>query len=901
MKFLRSWLILLLPLLCLPAFSQFSQARKNGVMVNIPDNPFDQFRLNNTSTGQYLSIDQNGYVVGAANPASNLTQQPVTATNYPDAPSVRGGYFGANINCNQTYLPNDPGGIYVNSQCLFIQNDNDYSPGYAYGGGTLSDVGWFVHTTLGSVGGVRSYSAGIHNIIAIPYYGTGPGDINYSQCASIVRQGWLFGSDEGFHCHRDFVQEASPYIGAVATGFAGAQTLTLNCTSSCSAMGLNTPLIDMTTGVRTGSVSGCTVVGPGNVTSCSISGYTVPVSTQGTLAADVDVPRTVTNTTGQLSAASVTVNINTTVAATSATLISIIGPAFYEVVKPSSVGALSGGVQSITAVFHYSHTSGTSICIGGAVGDYLEQTSATVGTYRYLENVVCSTAAGTILVGHQSATGMSIGPTSANVVPSGSVVEYKGAEVYGVLDASGNPSNGVVNIGPNAAAWTQGDVVENANSISAIYNLMFENSDVKNPYAERVTHVETWNGLGATLNGVSNGAKQLQNPNAASNYKGLGGTLTPPWVMQIHGPWANGLTYDYWPAHSGGPIGSDPGCLGFIICAQGVRPGATSTLQDIVGPDPNNQPSSYFSYDHASQNWLLGSGGTGGLVVNRIYGGTSGNTGLTFVGGSGTTSSLTYVPSSSLPYSGIYCALAGGAGTTTGSTRCTITATTDANGYFNPAGEELVVRNAGNNTNQAVLEDAVEGCVNSSGVYFLGGACPVSAFHAYRYHYSVTGGTNFGIEDTQFNPTNDIAANAQKNIWVPTYISGAEASHTGTFKTGTLFSPFTYVATGAAAAISPQTLYTTTANSLWEVVLSGQCTSVTASATFTIQLGYTTTENNATGTSVTGACTTNGAASSPALTAYLNLKSGTAIGVATTISGSPTYDVRVVARQLTAN
>lgn len=102
-----------------------------------------------------------------------------------------------------------------------------------------------------------------------------------------------------------------------------------------------------------------------------------------------------------------------------------------------------------------------------------------------------------------------------------------------------------------------------------------------------------------------------------------------------------------------------------------------------------------------------------------------------------------------------------------GSTRLVTQATTDSNGYVNPIFGELVAYNTGNSTSTSLMEHAFEGCVNSSGVWIIVSPCPLTVVHDYVFHYSLTGGTNYTIEDTVFNPTTDTSANSIHQFYIP--------------------------------------------------------------------------------------------------------------------------------------
>lgn len=520
-----------------------------------------------------------------------------TATDFPSV-VVPGAiqWSMANFNCTQLHLPGDAGSFFGQAGCVSVPLYKDWYPGWDYGSpgsGTGDDAGWFLPIGLSIQ--QSSFSAGLHSMIS-NYWNpiTGPGDINVMESTVIAKPAAIAGSDEGIHMSRKNLIELGEFTATVAS-VSGTQ---LTLTSPSSSPGLNAPLIDLSTatactlsGVTTSPVSGMALA----TTSC-----TLPVSTVGTLAAQVNVPRTVNNSTRQLSSAVVTVNVNSAVAPTTSTLISIIGPVFYEVVKPTTVTTISAGsVYQITATFHYSHTTGAPICVGGIAGGYFENTAFTVGSNRYVEYAACSPTANTAWIGH---TGTGALKTFA---ANGAGKFYRGGDVMGVLNpATDQPDGNYLAVWATDATFT-GHSVQNTNNISAAYNYDYNIGTVSNPYADYTGHFYIHPGLAGAAQFGHNGYSFILNPVSPANYRGTGGQYYAPSVWEIDGPHSGILALSNSPvANAGQGIGSNANCGGFILCvANGPVAGATSQLVGIYGE--GDHVNGKFYYDYPNKQFLL--------------------------------------------------------------------------------------------------------------------------------------------------------------------------------------------------------------------------------------------------------------------------------------------------------
>jgi hypothetical protein len=584
-----------------------------------------------------IFVDPNASTDGAGNlttvsnttGVSNTTSQNNQSVNYPLVTAGGQHNYVANLqNCdiNETFSLSS---VAAGSYCFAIAFDTVTNPGGNYGvpgdpagaTGPTSNVGWFVHSTIGGFidpNTVNKYNAGITNVYGLPMFATGPGDINYFNMDIRVKPAWIVSADEGLSAYLNAMSELAPGVWTVATGGSGANTLTLNCTSNCGNMGLNSPMIDYNSAV-TGTVTAVTnsvTIGPTTgaslVTTSGFSAFTP--STQATIATNIVSPYLIPNTTGKLSANTLTVTLNGLSGAVVGThLASFIGPVFYEVVLLTP-GAYSGGSQTFTGTFHYSHTAGATVCIGGSVGSYLEFTNYTqgsgAGAKRYLENVLCSTSTTALWIGHQAANANFIqaGAAAEGGVSTGPVTMYQGGEVYGILDGSGNPSNGVVNIGDNAAAWTVGDAVENTNNIAANVKTVSGEEQLDNPYMLRAQEIETWRGHGGAHNTQANGWKIGINPNASTDYVGStngSAVYQAPGGTSLSGAWACGICMLSAPLPATSEtVNGIPNVGGYVIGVGGPDANASSQVERIIGPALDFDQS-WIRYDAANHNWLI--------------------------------------------------------------------------------------------------------------------------------------------------------------------------------------------------------------------------------------------------------------------------------------------------------
>lgn len=121
--------------------------------------------------------------------------------------------------------------------------------------------------------------------------------------------------------------------------------------------------------------------------------------------------------------------------------------------------------------------------------------------------------------------------------------------------------------------------------------------------------------------------------------------------------------------------------------------------------------------------------------------------------------------------------------------------------------------------------------------------------------------------------------------------------------TATRLAPFPIVRTAQVAAITATNIIASVpANSLYQAIAALDCTTVSAAAVVTVTIAWTDTGSHAQSiTSGNATCTALGSGSFVSLDQPFSAKSGTAITYATTITNTPTYDLRVSLSQLTTN
>jgi hypothetical protein len=479
------------------------------------------------------------------------------------------------FNCNQTQLVSDTGASGFGSTCE-DQVFNDYYPGAQYGfPGVGTDANGYGSQQTYST--IKSYANGIKGYLNSTQFLNGAGDINIIDMNTIVKPAWITGSDQGVSQWQSLLQEELEYTGTSTGSSVGtndAIAVTITPTANTFNVALNSPLINTTAGTQTGTITFVSLTGQNLAIANTSGGYTVAASTVGSLAADLDVPRLVPNTTQQLSARLITFTVHETTPFTAGQYCDLVGGTFNETFKIASVGTPSGGIQSITAYLRYSHYNTAPMYCGGAVGQYVEYSSDTANGQIYLEQVYGSPATNQILVGHQIPGGF------ATVLQSGSkaVNVYEGGEVVGVV----NPIGGIVDgqylaIMPTPATWASGNSVRNTNNIASVYTDFFTDNIINNPYANVLLHQEGFAGYGGGLGEV--GWASLNGGAIGGSWQGLtGGKYKSPYYSVFHNIWSAGLVFDNAPqAIANSAVDIDcPNCAGYLLGVGHIPAGALS-------------------------------------------------------------------------------------------------------------------------------------------------------------------------------------------------------------------------------------------------------------------------------------------------------------------------------------
>ena len=525
------------------------------------------------------------------------------AVNYPFDPALGGNYNynAAWVKCFENLLPSDNGAL-SQSTCLSLPQDFDYSPGWNNGNpGVGVSISSFVHNSFQI--NQYSYAAAIHNGINLDQNVYSSGDINALAVNVNASPARIAGSDEGVHLLKESYSEAPEFFATV--GSTSGNTLTLTGATNQN-MGLNRPAIDLTSEVVSGNISSIGAVGGSYPqVATAVTDFTVVASSIGTLSATVSVPSS-PNPTLQLASASVTVNIaisSGSIVPSTGTLIQFMG-VLPEVVKPTAVSVVGGGVYTITATFIHSHAIGETVAVGGAVGSYLEQTNFTASGYRYLETVFASPSAHLLWVGYQSQAGL-IGLSKTFAGP---VNMYQGGETIGVLNPStGKPDGTTLVLEPNAAAFSPGDSIEVTNHISAELDSNFEQDVLYSPFAGH----HYWTIGNQTIGGGldnSTGVLLYTNSVAASQYTGGGGKYFAPTLIQTLGVTGGGIANQYAPLIDGTAVGATGCARGWAYCTAGLAPGATSTFAGLY--DSREGSVNYYDYATHSFVWQVHAAGT---------------------------------------------------------------------------------------------------------------------------------------------------------------------------------------------------------------------------------------------------------------------------------------------------
>jgi hypothetical protein len=304
-----------------------------------------------------------------------------------------------------SHTPSNP-----QSNCLEV-NYNSQTPGWSLGNNNLggsSAQGWALPKVLQ----INStfYGAGIAESFSINQVKFGVGD-NAPFYSYVTGSGGITApSDEGTKAIAGNTLEApNAYTGTITSGGTpGSVALKSSGYYYSGGEGVGLYLIDTTQPHVTGSITN-EVNGYG----ASILTVSTPIAESnvwGTLNANVQTPNNLTTPFSTSMTFNVTIGGGTTGVFTTGTLVCMAGN-YHDNAFPTSVGAVVGGVQTVTIPLRRSHSAGTYVFQGGACGNTLEAPAYTENgagqPLRYLFDVVGSISTTQIVVGAFSGAGLS--------------------------------------------------------------------------------------------------------------------------------------------------------------------------------------------------------------------------------------------------------------------------------------------------------------------------------------------------------------------------------------------------------------------------------------------------------------------------------------------------------------
>jgi hypothetical protein len=249
-------------------------------------------------------------------------------------------------------------------------------------------------------------------------------------------------------------------------------------------------------------------------------------------------------------------------------MMDLMGPQFNEVTAPTAVGKVVAGMQIITAPLYFSHPP-TSFCANtgrsagtGMVGRYIELQNFTkltiAGSQRYVQTILCSPTAHTLLMGTIGYGGFKVMGSDAAAQPA---TIYHGADLRGIFNPADANKTQEVN-GPGYGTYAVvdandtfkvGDIVENTPYPVQNWTKNKTFMDVEDPFATWNGHIERY--VGAGLNGAWMAPENMSSP---ALYKDHGGNKFPPELMHVVGMWGGGISWDDLPAGSALQHSSQP-------------------------------------------------------------------------------------------------------------------------------------------------------------------------------------------------------------------------------------------------------------------------------------------------------------------------------------------------------
>lgn len=246
------------------------------------------------------------------------------------------------------------------------------------------------------------YGSGITETSESVQIKNGVGDNTLNYCYVYGHNGNTSQADEAEKCQGiDVIEVTTPYTGACATGCTTGSTLvtTTPTGSSLGNQGTGRYVFDQTSGlVSSGTISS---IVPGvfastkTVTLTETTGSHTASNAWGVLAGNVTTP-----TQNQPPwTTSETFSVTITTGTFDNTHLMCMGGQFHEQFIPVSVGAVSGGAQSITALLRRPQQAGAPVMQGGACGSGLELPNLwTIGPQQYLGDVIGSKDTSTVEV-----------------------------------------------------------------------------------------------------------------------------------------------------------------------------------------------------------------------------------------------------------------------------------------------------------------------------------------------------------------------------------------------------------------------------------------------------------------------------------------------------------------------
>lgn len=495
-----------------------------------------------SATDTYSSLADKTFINDA-----RYAQSTTTAYNWATSSAV--GYYDANErNCIRS---NQPGltvpVTFWEDNCLNIISSSTV-PGWNKG-----DF-WTVQTGLRMQ--MTDYSAGLIGGFIPETDKPSIGDLNGVRSYVQYTSGFIAPMDEGIVPLAATATEISTmYTGNTVshtTNGLNQTVLSLGSPANITSLGNGRPVIDKTTGVVAGSISGLSGYTVSGIATATVSGFTPIVSVCGVTTGAIATPNQPINGGHSQSislsglptglSSGITVGMQISIAGAENGIVG--GHVETEIV--SSAGAYNSvsGTQTITANLIYPYAAGASVCGGGLQG-WVEQVNYTSTGFRYLQYVIGSPSASTVLItipwGSSGLVTTFVQTGPINIYQGGILVDLRDSNATN-LAVTGNQ----LTVGPNSAAWNASDVVEVADLISGLVNTVKAVAVNNNPFAPVIMYTSTM--TGPTLTGSSH--YTASNGFGITQLRTHGGKYFSPTLVQTSVFGASmgaGLVLDYAP------------------------------------------------------------------------------------------------------------------------------------------------------------------------------------------------------------------------------------------------------------------------------------------------------------------------------------------------------------------